>query len=745
MSKLGTYTRRGFLIGSAAIAGGVAFGVYQVEKAPPNPLAAQAGGATLNPYVLIDGDGVTIVTPRAEMGQGVHTTLAALVAEELDLDWQDVRTMHGPPAQAYYNQALLGAALPYAEYGLTGFQHGIKDRLGRLAKPLSLQVTGGSTSMVDGFDKMRRAGASAREALKAAAAARLGVAAADLRTEAGAVVAPDGTRLPYTELAAEAAALDAPQVEPRPASDWRFLGQEMPRVDMVAKSTGTATFGLDVRLPGMKFAALRASPKRAGMISFDASEAEAMPGVERVIALPDGIAVVASNTWLAFRAAEAVRIEWEPAPYPESGEEMLQAIARSFDGEANSILRDAGDAEAVPAGATFLEAEYTVPWLAHATMEPMNATALFTGDALEVWCGNQAPVVVRDRCAEAVGLDGEAVTVHTTYLGGGFGRRGEYDYARYAALVAQAMPGVPVQLAWSREEDMRRDFYRPAAMARFRGAVAEGRAVTVHGKIAGPSVTKQSARRIAGFAPPGSDKGHVEGAFDQPYAIPNYRIEGYLADLGVPVGFWRSVGNSFNGFFFDSFLDEMAHAAGADPLEFRLDLMRGEHAPSAGTLEAVREMSGWTGRTPPGVGRGVAFTYSFGTPVAQVIELRQTDAGIRIAKAWIAADLGTVLDPAIVRAQMESGLIYGLSAAVMGEITFEGGEVQQQNFPDYDALRIHQAPETEVRLLEAGAHIGGAGEPGTPPAAPALGNALYDLTGQRIRQLPFNRSFDFVV
>ena len=306
------------------------------------------------------------------------------------------------------------------------------------------------------------------------------------------------------------------------------------------------------------------------------------------------------------------------------------------------------------------------------------------------------------------------------------------------------MKGTPVQLTWSREEDMRHDFYRPGAIGRFRGAIKDGRAVLLDGQIAAQSVMGQSLKRYAGISPMGPDKVHVEGAFNQPYGIPNYRIRGYLTDLAVPVGSWRSVGNSHNAFFHETFIDELAHAAGRDPLDFRIELMQGVHAPSVGCLEAVREMSGWTGKTPDGVGRGVAFTYSFGTPVAEVIEVVDGDGTIRIRKAWIACDVGTALDPSIIEAQMESGLIYGLSAACFGEITFAGGEVEQFNFPDYDALRLHNTPEIETRILETNPYLGGVGEPGTPPSMPALGNALFDLTGKRARTLPLSKEFDLL-
>ncbi|SDE17357.1 xanthine dehydrogenase family protein molybdopterin-binding subunit [Ruegeria marina] len=745
MANIGKIVRRTFLVGSAAIVGGVAFGAYYLSRPAPNPLTPGPGQAALNPFVLIDAEGITLFAPRAEMGQGVHTTWAALIAEELDVELDQVRVLHGPAAAAYYNTALLGEALPGKGYDQSNFMHSLAEAAGVVGKVLGMQVTGGSTSMVDGFERMREAGAAARETLKEAAAQRLGVPRDRLSTKGGKVIAPDGTEIGYTELAEEAARIDPVEGALRSPSDWRLLGRNLPRVDMVAKATGTAEFGIDIRLPGMKFASLRMSPRLgAGMKSFDDSAARTMPGVERVIDLGTGVAVVANNTWLAMQALDAIEIDWEDAPYPPETDQIFAAIAAALDGEPNSTMRDDGDVESLPAGATLVEAEYTVPYLAHATMEPMNTTALHTGDRLELWSGNQAPLLVQKHSAEAVGLDPEQVEVHTPYLGGGFGRRGEVDFAVLAARVAREMQGTPVQLTWSREEDMRHDFYRPGAVARLRGAVQDGKPVLVDGSIAAQSCAQQAMGRWLGMAMGGPDKATVDGAFNAPYAIPNFRIRGYLADLQVPVGFWRSVGASINGFVFDTFMDELAHAAGRDPLDFRLELAQAEWAPAAAVLEAVRDMSGWTGKTPDGIGRGVAFTYSFGTPVAQVVEVHQQNDGIRIAKAWIAADVGLALDPGTVEAQLVGGMIYGLSAACFGKITFSGGEVEQMNFPDYDALRIHNTPEFDVRVLETKHRLSGIGEPGTPPSMPALGNALFDLTGRRARSLPLSEHFDLL-
>ena len=745
MASLKKIARRSFLVGSAAILGGVAFGTYKYHQPAPNPLEPGEGKAVLNPFVFVDQSGVTLIAPRAEMGQGVRSSWAALIAEELDVDPAQVNVIHGPAAKAYYNSAMMAEALPGRGYNASDFQHSLGQIVGNFSKFLDLQVTGGSSSMKDGFTRMRLAGASARETLKEAAAQRLGVARALLETENGYVLAPGDVKLSYAELATEAASLEPQEPELRPAAQWKYIGKPVPRIDMTAKVTGTAGFGVDTRIEGMKFAAIKQNPHfGAGMRGFDASTAKDMAGVEQILDLVDAVAVVGSNTWLAQQAVEAIEVDWEPATYPKTTDAIFAEIEAAFDGSANSTMRDDGDVDSLPDGAELIEAEYRLPYLAHATMEPMNATALYTGDALEIWAPNQGPTVVQKAAAALTGLDTEAVTVNTTFLGGGFGRRIEVDYTNRAVQIAQQLKGTPVQLTWSREEDMRHDYYRPGAIGRYRAAVKDGKAVMVHGKIAAQSTTQEGAGRMLGLPMSGPDKGHVDAAFNQPLAIPNFRVEGYIAKPMIPVGFWRSVAASFNGFFSDSIIDEMAHKAGRDPLEFRLELARAEWEPAAKVLETVRDMSGWTGTTPAGIGRGVALAYSFGTPVAQVIEVADRDGDIAITKAWIAADLGLVVDPQNTEAQLFSGLAYGLSAACFGEITFDNGAVEQENFPDYDAMRMPSMPSVEVAVLQLQKHMGGAGEPGTPPAAPALANALFDLTGERARELPLNKQFSLL-
>lgn len=746
MASWKTITRRSFLVLGAAFVGGAAFGAYKVAEVPANPLVPGPDGMPLNPWVIINADGITVIAPRAEMGQGISTTLAALVAEELDVDWDQVRVLHGPPAQAYYNAGFVERMSNEPDYRLSQQPKSHNAILAAVPKIFSMQMTGGSTGAIGGFVQMRLAGAGAREALKAAAAKRLGVAPDTLRTEGGKVIGAQ--TFTYAELAAEAVDLVPDDVPLRDPSTWRYVGKSMPRLDMVAKSTGTETFGIDVVLPGMKFATVRMNPRRGGaMTSFDPSAALALPGVEQVVGLGSGIAVIASNTWTAMQAAQLVDIQWGEADYPADTVAMLTRIEAAFTTEPDSRLRDEGDVEAELAKGNVVEAEYRIPFLAHAAMEPLNATAWVKADgSVEVWCGNQAPIMTRDAIAGALRIGSEKVTLHTPVMGGGFGGRTDPVPAVLAARVAAAMPDTPVKLTYSREEDLGQDFYRPAAIARLSGRVENGRATALWGRTAAPSATRSALARLIGFAPPGPDRATVEGGFDQPYGLPHYRYDGHVADLTVPLGFWRSVGNSMNAFFLESFIDELAHAAKADPLAFRLELMQGTHAPSASLLETVREMSGWDSLKRPGFGRGVAFCYSFGTPVAQVVEVQETPAGIKVTRAWIACDPGLAMDPGIVEAQMTGAMVYGLSAAVQEEIGFADQAVVQQNFPDYDALRMHTTPRFEVRILQNNGtfgHIGGVGEPGTPPAAPALANALFDLTGIRARELPLNKTFDF--
>ncbi|MFK8053900.1 MAG: molybdopterin cofactor-binding domain-containing protein [Woeseiaceae bacterium] len=745
MGKLKTFSRRAFVVGSLSVAGGVVFGYWKYRQPYGNPLSddLKAGEAALTPFVKIDQSGITIITPRAEMGQGVHTTLAALVAEELDVTLDAVSIEHGPASKAYYNAAILEEAVPYVPTDLSAGAERARAVTRVPAKFLGMQITGGSSSTPDAYVKMRTAGAAARQVLLAAAAKTMNVDVASLKTQNGTVVSPDGQTLTYMALA-EAAASIEPPAEPalKPASEWKLLGRSLPRVDLVAKSTGTAEFGVDVRLPGMLFATVKRNPALGALMnSFDASTAETMRGVKKIIPLDDGVVVVADNTWRAFKAANAITFDWADANYPVTTSAVFEKISASMTADyQDSQLRNDGDVENALVEADVLEAEYRAPMLAHATMEPMNATALLKNGRLDIWAGNQLPTQARKEGVAKTGLAEDDVHIHTPYLGGGFGRRAEMDFIRIAIDAAKAMEGTPVKVTWSREEDMTHDFYRPAAVARFRGAVADGSLSALDLQLSSPSVLQSQMGRI-GVPAMGSDSTIVQAAWDQPYQIPHFRVTGYKPPEMVPVSSWRSVGASQNGFFLESIVDELAHAASKDPLDARLEVISDE--PSRQVLETVANLSGWGRPLPAGHGLGIAFVLSFGVPSAQVIEVQDTGAGLKIVHVWAAVDVGTVLDPRNVEAQVQSGINFGLAAAMTGEITIKDGHVEQTNFHNYDSLRIHQAPPIEVKILEAQAKIRGIGEPGLPPAAPALANAIFAATGQRIRELPFNKHVKF--
>ena len=743
MSRLGTIARRTFLIGSAAILGGVAFGTYAYQRPYPNPLKPGVGATALTPYVLIDAAGVTIIAPRAEMGQGVHTTLAAMVAEEMDLDWEQVRVIHGPASHAYFNAAMLQEAAPFPPTDQSWTAETVRGFMQIPAKFLGIQLTGGSTSTPDAFDKMRAAGAVARAALLAAAARRSGLAEAALKTEGGAVILPDGTAIPYADLAAEAASVDLPGTPPlRDPALWKLLGKSLPRTDMVAKSTGTAMFTGDLRLPGMVFATIRTNPHLyAPMKSFDATEARKIAGVTDVLQIDNGVAVVATNTWAAFQGAQALTIDWSPATYAATSVEIEADIAASFTADRqDSRMRDDGDVDATLAAGVTFEATYNVPFLAHATMEPMTAAAHLDGDRLQIWAGNQAPTLVLKVAAEVTGLPVEQIEVHTPMMGGGFGRRAELDFVRQAVLLAGALPGKPVLLTWTREEDTTHDVYRPAAAARIRARMQGATITALDVALAAPSAMASQMGRY-GYPTPGPDPTIVQGAWESPYAPAAFRVTGYRAPPSVPLGFWRSVGASQNAFFLESAIDEMAHTAGADPLAFRLAHIR--HEPSRAVLQAVADASGWSIPPAPGHARGVAFCLSFGVPVAEVVEIADTPAGIRMTGAWAAVDVGLALDPGVIESQVQGAMVYGLSAAMTGRITFNDGKVVETSFPDFDPLRLSQCPPIGVTILSLGGPIRGIGEPGTPPAAPALANAIFALTGQRHRTLPLADAVTF--
>jgi len=749
--------RRTFLIGAATIAGGVAVGYWYVSRPYANPLEDDLaeGEATFNPFVKIGSDNtITVIAPRAEMGQGISTTLAAFVAEELEVTLDKVKVEHGPASNAYYNAAMLSESAPFSFWDDSAIAETVRGAIGVVGKVLGMQGTGGSASTRDGFDKMRQAGAATRVLLVQAAAAKLGVPAGDLTTDNGTIVhKASGRSVTYGEVALDAGKLSPPgEVTLKEKADWKLLGKSQPRVDMLDKVTGAPIFGIDVRLPDMLYGTVRISPVFHGKaVKADLSKAEKMPGVVKIVPLStvygSGFGVIAENTWAAFKAAEAIEVEWEKPAYPADSDGLMSAIADAATNGAGDVMRNDGDVDVEFADAPrerLVEAEYRVPYLSHAPMEPMNCTAQVKDGALTVWAPNQSPTIVRWLCADLAGVPRDKTTVHTTSMGGAFGRRGEIDYSLYATLLAKEAGGRPVKVTWTREEDMRHDCYRPASVMKAQARLGDdGLPVAVDMRIAGQSIINSLIGRVfPGQSGLGPDKTITDGSHDQPYAIANYRVTGIKTPLAVPVSFWRSVGSSQNGFFHESFMDELAVAGKIDPVEMRRKLMAGYPAALA-VVNKVAEMSAWGEKLPAGKAKGFAFSLSFGSWCGQVVQIADTPAGIKLEKMWIAVDVGTALDPSIIEAQMFGGAIYGLSAAMGQAITFKDGQVEQSNFHDFDSMRIFQAPVFEVAVLENFHKMGGVGEVGVPPAAPALANAIFALTGKRIRSLPLGNEVGF--
>jgi isoquinoline 1-oxidoreductase beta subunit len=746
MSRIGKIARRTFLIGSAAIAGGVAFGVYMVRRDPANPLqdGLAEGAATFNPWVLIDGERVTLITPHADKGQGVVSSQAALIAEELDIEFGQFEISFGPPSAAYWNTAMAEEAVPFRSTDEGFAAESMRDIAGGAIKLLGLQATGGSTAMADSFDKLRRAGAVARETLKLAASQRTGIPVAQLTTANGAVGLPDGTQLAYTELAETAAGLEpVMDVTLRDPSQWRLIGQPMERLDIVAKSTGTLPYGIDLTVEGMVHAAIRVNPRKGGVLNgYDAGEARGMRGVSDIVEITGGLAVIADNTWRAFRALDAITYEWGPAPYPAEQEDHWRVLSESFtDDHLDRVWRDDGDVETAIGDGEVIEAEYRSPYVAHAPLEPLNAIVQVEESGVEIWTGHQIPRQVQIEVARITGHDPEQVTFHNQYIGGSFGHRLEFEHVKQATEIANRMRGTPVKLTYSREEDFAQDFPRHIAMGRARGRIENGQVAAIDVDIAAPSVIASQVGRI-GMSVPGPDSQIAAGAWNNPYAIPNYRVRAFRAEGLAPTSSWRAVGAPGAGFIFDTFLDELIHAAGADPMAERIRLM--DHDVSRRVLETAAEVSDWGAPLAENQGKGVAFVESFGVPVAEVVQVTNTDNGIRIDKVWAVCDVGTIVDPVNFENLVQGGVVFGLGHAMNCEITYSDGRAQQENYYDHEAMRLPQCPEIVVVGLENGTKIRGLGEPPVPPAAPALGNAIFAATGVRLRSLPFRGGVDFV-
>jgi isoquinoline 1-oxidoreductase beta subunit len=713
MSEILNLSRRDFLKTSALAGGGLVLGVYLPELGGPAE-AAQAKATTFAPNAFVrigTDDSVTVLINHSEMGQGTFTALPMLVAEELDADWSKVRAEHAPVDPAYNH---------------VGF---------------GIQMVGGSTSTWSEWERLRKAGATARAMLIAAAAQAWKVEPASCRAENGHVVHTDsGRRLSFGQLAERAARLTPPQnVALKDPKDFKLIGKPTKRLDTPEKINGQGVFGLDVKVPGMLVAVVARPPVFGGKVkNFDASKAKAVPGVRHVVAIDRGIAVVADGYWPALKGREALAITWDEGPLATLDSRTQREQYAELAKQPGAVAKKAGDvAAAMSRAAKKLEAAYELPYLAHATMEPLNCVADVRPDGCDVWTGTQFQTVDRDAAAQVAGLKPEQVKVHTPLLGGGFGRRAVPDshFVREAVQISKAVKA-PVKVIWTREDDTRGGYYRPAAYhAISAGLDAAGNPVGWQHRIVCQSFiagTPFEAAVIKG----GVDETAVEGAADLPYDIPNLLVDWQQAPGGVPTLWWRSVGHSHNAFVVETFLDELAQAAGQDPLAYRRALL-GQRPRHQRVLELAAEKAGWGKPLPDGRGRGLAVHESFGSFVAQVAEVSVSKEGqLRVHRVVCAIDCGPVVNPDTIHAQMEGGIVFGLTAALYGEITFEKGRVKQRNFHDYPMLRMNEMPVVETHIVPSADKMGGVGETGVPPIAPAVANAVFAVTGKRVRRLP---------
>jgi isoquinoline 1-oxidoreductase beta subunit len=699
-------SRRRFLTVSAAMGGGLVVGftagaaAQSVENAPFAP----------NAFIRIGADGqIVLIMPYVEMGQGTYTSIPMLIAEELEVDLKQVRLEHAPPNEKLYANPLFG-----------------------------VQATGNSNAIRGSWQSLRQAGATARTLLVSAAAQRWNVDPASCRAQGGEVRhAPTGRRLKYGELAADAARLPVPgNVALKRPADFKLIGTRAKRLDTPSKVNGTAVYGIDARPPGVKIATLAQSPVFGGRVkSVDDSKAKAVKGVRQIVRLDDAVAVVADHMGAAKKGLAALVIEWDDGPHAKLDTSEIVGALEQATLKPGAVAQNVGNTgSALASAVSKVEATYQVPFLAHATMEPMNCTAHVRKDGCEIWVGNQALARAQATGAKTTGLPLDKVVVHNHLIGGGFGRRLEVDGVTRAVQIAMQVEG-PVKVVWTREEDIQHGMYRPLFFDRMSGGLdAKGMPVAWDHRFAGSSI-------VARWLPPGFNNGldpdTTEGAIDLVYALPNLHVE-YLRvePPGIPTAFWRSVGPSHNVFVVESFIDELAAAAKQDPVAYRRAIL--DKTPRAkAVLELAAQKAGWGKPLPKGVGRGVSVQHAFATYLAQVAEVQVAkDGAVRVRRVVCAVDCGTVVNPDTVQAQIQSGIIFGLTAALRGEITLKGGRVEQSNFHDYPMLRIDETPAIEVHIVNSTELPGGMGEAGTSAIAPALANAIFAATGKRIRKLP---------
>jgi isoquinoline 1-oxidoreductase beta subunit len=699
-----TITRRNFLKTSAIAGGGLLLGVYL----PKAINEAQAAGTVYSPNAWVhiaDNNSITLISARSEMGQGVFTSMPMLIAEELNVDIRQIKVEMAPPGADYKN-ALLGA-----------------------------QITGGSTSVRDGWEKLRIGGAQVRTMVITAAANKWGVTPAQCRAENGTVFGPGGKKATYGELAEAASKLPVPKdVVLKDPKNFKIVGKPTKRLDTPSKVNGTAEFGIDVKLPGMVYASLEQCPVIGGKVkSFDASKAKAMSGVIDVVQIDDGVAVVANSYWRARKARETLTVQWDEGPVAKlSNASMMNSIRNAAKTEKTLNIKTTGDAaNALKAAAKVFRAEYEAPLLAHATMEPMNFTADFKNGKCHLIGPTQFQEGAQGTVAAALGIKPEDVSLRTTFLGGGFGRRLENDFIVQAAQISKAV-GKPVKLVWTREDDTTHDYYRPMALHRLQAGVdANGKPVAMTFELTSQSITQ----RAFGLPKDTLDPFMTEAAV-VPYDIANMTQDLVIHDAGLRVGYWRSVSHAFNAYANECFVDELAAAAGKDPYQFRMAML-GKQPRFANVLKLAAEKAGWGKPLPKGRTRGIALMEGYDTYMAQVAEISvDSNNQIRVHRVVAAVDAGHMVNPDTVEAQIQGGIVYGLSAVLYGQVTLENGRVQQTNFHDYPVLRLNETPAIDVILVESTEKPGGIGEPATALIGPAVANAFFTATGKRVRTLP---------
>ena len=720
MNSLNPLSRRGFLKGTAVLGGGlvVAFvipGAHRFAAAAEN----QGNVFAPNAFLRIGNDNtVTVLLGHSEMGQGIWTGLTMLIAEELDADWSKIKVEHSPASAA--------------DYGMAGFG--------------GMQITGGSTSTWMEFDRYRQAGAAARLMLIEAAAKRFNVAPSQIRTESGVVIA-GAQRATYGELADDAGKLPVPDpasIKLKEAKDWTIIGKPTKRLDTPEKITGRAKFGMDVQFDGLMTAMVARSPVFGGKVkSFEGAEALAIPGVHKVLQVPTGVAVIADHYWAAKLGRDALHVEWDLGPNAGLDSQKLLESFRKLAATPGLPASKAGDTSAALAKAVKkLDVEYSVPYLAHAPMEPLNCTVNITQDKCEIWTGTQFQTLDQLIAGKITGLKPEQVEIHTEFLGGGFGRRANptSDFVAEAVYVAKAAGG-PVKTVWAREDDIRGGYYRSAFLHQAQvGLGADGLPVAWKHVMVGQSIMAGTSLE-ATMVKDGIDKTSVEGVADSPYleGMANHQVDLHSPQTGISVLWLRSVGHSHTAFVMESLIDELASAAGKDPVEYRRTLLK-EHPRHLGVLNLAVEKANWKAPLADGHALGVAVHESFGSYVAQVAEVSQDNLAIRVHRVVCAVDCGIAVNPQSIAAQMESCIAFGLGFTLHSHLTFKDGQVVQSNYHDYQVLRLNEMPVVEVHIVPSSDKPGGIGEAGVPPTAPAVANAVFALTGQRLRELPLQLS-----